>query len=132
MKTTVYVAGSSREIPRVKAAVARLEAAGLSVPCRWWDAFEAGATNEGLTSRQRLAAATHDYAAIATANVVLVLASEHRSDPRTELGIAIGLNRPRIIVVHPEAHIRGVFAALVEQAVSDEAAVDAIIKEAQT
>lgn len=85
----VYVAGSSREIPRVREAVRMLDAAGLVA--HWLDAVEKfGSQGDALTDEQRAACAESDLQAIDGADAILVLWPETPSvGVYVELGYAL-------------------------------------------
>lgn len=91
----VYVAGSSREIPRVREAVRLLDAAGLIAIAHWLDAVEKfGSQGDALTDQQRATCAASDLESIDHADAVLVLWPETPSvGAYIELGYALGRAR---------------------------------------
>jgi hypothetical protein len=111
----VYVAASSREMPRARWAMDALRAAGVRITCDWVAAIEAaGAANEGLTDEQRRRYASEDLYGLRLADVVWLLAPETPSAGAwVELGYAMAWRHLRIVVSGP-SRVRCVFAALAD------------------
>ena len=88
----VYVAGSSRELPRVREAVWALGMAGVTALDAWLsDVEQHGSAGAGLTDEQRAACAARDLRDIDAADAVLVLWPETPSvGAYVELGYAMG------------------------------------------
>lgn len=121
----VYLAGSSRELDRVRRVAASLESAGVEIECRWWETVEADIASGGF---DRAAIAREEVLAIRRADAMLVLASPHRSDSYVEMGLGMS-HAYSVHVAHPDASVRGIFASLCFEHESDEAAVNAIVEE---
>lgn len=117
----VYVAGSSREIPRVRAAMDALRDAGLVVIGDWTRAVESfGSGGDALTDEQRANCANDDLDAIDDARAILVLWPETPSaGAYIELGYALGRvrsnldDRPAVFIVGGNSiwhsYVRGLF-----------------------
>lgn len=128
MSISVYVAGSSREIPRVRRAMDTLRAAGLRIALDWTAEWR---PLDDMTASERLSASRRCTAAIEWADAFLFLAPAMRSDAIAELGVAYsaryhGAARPEIFAAGPLA-ARGIFAARGYEYERDEDAVAAII-----
>lgn len=95
-----YVAASSTEMDRARAAMRALEAAGVRVTSTWPDAIEAaGTANEGLDNAARLLAAETCLQQVAAADVLLLLVPPGPSGIGcgVELGYAMAWRNKRII-----------------------------------
>lgn len=121
-----YVAASSTEMDRARAAVRALRLAGYAV-YDW--TVEHRPTSDTTRSERRDAEAAC-LGALIPADVVLVLAPTVRSDALVEMGIAIGRAQMgaahRIVVAGPPV-ARGIFAESLEHYDSDVEAIAAIV-----
>lgn len=104
-----YVAGSSRELPRVRAAMTALRMSGIEVTLDWTEGAEGWPALVEMSESARLDAARADLSAIDRADVVLVLASPHRSECMVEMGYAMG-QLIDVVIAGPLAD-RGIFGA---------------------
>ena len=105
----VYVAGSSKELPRVRAAMTALRMSDVEVTFDWTEGAESWPPVESLSPGARAHAARLDVGAIDRADVVLVLASPHRSECMVEMGYAMG-QLIDVVIAGPLAD-RGIFGA---------------------
>lgn len=89
----VFVAGSSREPGRVRAAFDAVRAAGHEVALDWLAVIDAhdGRANEGLTEYERIVASNNDLQAIRESNLFwyLLPEGEDSKGARTEFGYAL-------------------------------------------
>lgn len=124
--TSVYVAASSAEMERARAAIRALRLAG----CEVYDWTLEHVPTPETTRTQRRDAERACTEALVEAEVVLVLAPTVRSDALVEFGIAIGrrsMGSPvRIVVAGPVA-ARGIFAESCEVYESDVEAIAAVV-----
>jgi nucleoside 2-deoxyribosyltransferase len=125
--TRVYVAGASKEMPRVEAAIAAVRYAGGEITEDWPAAIRAaGAANEGLTQAQRTEAAVADLRGVETADVVWLMVPEAQTAGAwVEMGYAIALGRR--VIVSPVAN-RCIFGALCEEYATDEDAMREVVR----
>jgi len=126
---SVYVAGSSAEIDRARAATERLRAAGLVVVSTWPDVVAAvGDANPPDASRKdRAEWARTDLDEVTVADIVLLLCP-HESAGRgayLEAGYALRQGKPVYAAGRTE---QSVFCALMSEHVLDEDAIDAIVE----
>lgn len=106
----VYVAGSSREIPRVREAVRLLFEAGLIADANWINAVEKfGSQGATLSDRERAECAASDLESIDIADAIMVLWPETPSvGAYVELGYALGrVKHARDSVLQPVILIVG-------------------------
>lgn len=113
MSVRCYVAASSRELDRARAAMTALRLHGVTIALDWTQGWRPTAA---MTFEERVAAAREDHRAIRHADIVLVLAPSVRSDALTEMGLALGMalacpSMMRVVVAGP-VEARGIFAAL--------------------
>lgn len=108
MTCRVYLAGASRELPRVLKMVNLLEASGLVVIThRWFDAVQAWGIGKDaeLTLDQRRTHALTDFRGVDTADVFWCLWPEKYSHGcALELGYALGRNFAATVVSGKRAH----------------------------
>lgn len=128
MTLRVYIAASSREMDRARAAMFALRAWGCEITEDWVAAIEAaGAANEGLSDEDRRRYAGADLRGVADADVFWLLAPETPSAGCwVEMGYALshttwGQSPARIIVSGP-GRARCIFAALADVEVDTDAA----------
>lgn len=136
MTLRVYVAGSSAEPQRVRAAMDAARGAGCELTEDWLAAMEeAGTANEGLTHEQRRRYALADLRGLEAADVLWVLAPEtHSIGVWVELGYALAGRAwgamPGGIVVSGPASARSIFCALADRECPTDAAGLAAVLEA--
>lgn len=96
-KVKIYVAGASREIPRVLEAVKWLDKyGGFEVTGRWWEAVEVNGgpgNDHALTREQRDDHAVADLSAVSSAEIVWGLwpTARHSEGMPLEVGYALAL-----------------------------------------
>lgn len=121
----VYIAGSSRELARVRAVADAIDAMpDMEITERWWVGAEAWA---GLDSEQSdkaaKKAALSCIGGVSGADVlVMLMPSTASGGSMVELGLALGLGTP--IIVSDTVKHRTVFCSLAEHVVSDELVPD--------
>ncbi len=96
----VYVAGSSRELDRVRLAMDKLRFAGVAITHDWTDSvLEVGSANpEGATQADRAQWAWEDLRGVKDADILWVLWPDYVSAGAcVELGYAFALNK-RVII----------------------------------
>ncbi|HEX6239984.1 MAG TPA: hypothetical protein VFZ61_03785 [Polyangiales bacterium] len=101
MKIPVYVAGASRELPRVQRYVELLESSGLvQITHRWFDAVAAWGVGRDaeLTLEQQANHAADDLTGVMDAALVWVLWPEnHSAGAFIEFGFAYGRAIPLVV-----------------------------------
>ena len=102
MSLRVYVAGSSREIPRVRAAHRALREAGFELAYDWTHGVEAavarGVSEDAMPDGEAHAVATRDLAGVNAADVVWLLAPEQPTRGAwVELGVADALGSDIVV-----------------------------------
>lgn len=116
MKCRVYLAGASRELPRVLRYVRLLEASGLVVlTYRWWDAVAAHGVDKDseLTKEEARRHASADLRGVESADVLWCLWPEVFSVAAPlELGYALG-RRTATVVSGAKSH-ECIFTALAD------------------
>lgn len=133
MSLSVYVAGSSDEMPRVRRAMERVRAAGMTVAHDWVLSIEdAGgiANDEHAESWARRALAKECLYAVARANALWLLAPEtgHGRGAFVELGYALSFDRMDYrVIVSGRRHACSIFTALGIEVVEDDRALDCLI-----
>lgn len=105
-----YVAASSREIPRARAAMDALRAAGVRITHDWIPsveaAFAAGITEAKADDARAYEAASADMRGVVTADVLVFLAPTDTSKMAwSELGAALALGIP-CVVAHDDEERR--------------------------
>lgn len=116
----IYVAGSSREMPRVERMAKRAESLGLSITWPWWiqiqQSIARGLLDSDLSTPDQAAHASCDLAGIDRASIVWVLhPTEGISEGASiEYGYALHArkSRPLTVVVSGPAAERSLFASL--------------------
>lgn len=93
----VYIAGSSKEIPRVRKWIAAMRAAGYEITCDWTDDVEAAMKlGRPPTDDEARPLAIMDMNGVLNASILWMLRPERvETESRgahTEIGIAIGWN----------------------------------------
>jgi nucleoside 2-deoxyribosyltransferase len=106
----IYVAASSREIPRARAVMADLRAAGYVITHDWVpgveDAMSRGITEAKADDTHAFAAAFADLRGVADAEALVFLAPTDTSKMAwAEFGYALALNIP-CVVAHDDADKR--------------------------
>ncbi len=101
-KPRVYVAASSREIPRASSVMAKLESAGFIITHNWipgvLDAFAKGIAESKSDDAHAESAARADLDGVAAADLLVFLAPTDTSKMGwTELGYALALGIPCIV-----------------------------------
>lgn len=129
MSLKVYVAGSSGEIDRAKAATAALRAAGVVVVSTWPEVVEAvGDANPPTASREeRLGWALEDLRQVELADVVLLLCPWESAGRGAylEAGYALGLDIP---VVAAGRTLQSVFCSCFSEHETDAAAIAEVVR----
>lgn len=133
--TKSYVAGSSKELPRCRAAMELLAFAGVKQTVDWISAIQKdGVANEGLDEAKRRRYAEDDFRGVAEAEIIWLLASDKPTTGSwVELGIVLALERvqaaptnmdgetySRIIVVSGAARHRCIFASMADYEFDDD------------
>ena len=110
----VYVAGSSREMDRARAAMDYVRELGGVITFDWVAEIErVGSANDGLTDEQRRSSAAADLEGVEACDVFWLLAPETPSTGAwVELGIALGLRESIRIIVSGPGSKRSIFSAL--------------------
>lgn len=127
----VYVAASSREMDRARAAMTALRMHGVEVTVDWVAAIEAaGAANEGLSDEDRQRYAREDLDGVCVADVVwLLMPTTPTAGAYVELGYALArrevqddsdCTRTPIVISGPGQE-RCIFAALADRCVATDA-----------
>lgn len=101
MTPRVYVAGSSAEPLRAKAAAEKLRELGIEIHHPWWEqVLDIGPQNDSKDRQSCVEWARGDIAAVIQAEAVLFLGSaEHNSrGAHVELGVAIAASTPVVLV----------------------------------
>ena len=125
-----YLAGAFSERPRVRAMMARLREAGITISHDWTADPPPGVTSDAeLTSEQRLKLAHEDLDGVILAEVVWLLAPTERGSCGSwvEFGHALGRSGITTIVSGPEWR-RSIFTELADYRFeSDEKALVALL-----
>lgn len=125
MTLRIYVAGSSRELERVRAAQRMAERLGCVITHDWTRDVEvnreAGIADADLPKQERMRHAWIDMMAIDSADIVWVLAPETQSTGCwVELGVALVWPEERLaLIVSGPGSRRSIFASFAEEYASD-------------
>lgn len=109
MKAKVYVAASSHELPRARAVMRALEAAGFIITWDWTDSVEAkiaaGVAEAKMDDAECEACARRDLQGVAEADALVFLAPNGTSKMGwLEVGFALALGIP-CITAHPSGEV---------------------------
>jgi nucleoside 2-deoxyribosyltransferase len=128
----IYVAASSRELPRVRRVMSELRAAGYVITHDWVPGVEAamerGITEAKADDTHAFAAAHADLQGVADANCLVFLAPTESSKMAwSELGYALALNIP-VVVAHDDRDKRNqsIVTRLAHRHCTDEDIVHAV------
>lgn len=129
-KARVYVAGASRELDRVKAMVAKLEASGLvEITSRWFDAVEAWGVGRDaeLTDDQARGHALADLQGVSEAELIWFLwPQNHSAGAFVEFGYALSLKNNTVLV--SGEHSACIFTRLADfRSTTDENALELVL-----
>jgi len=124
---SIYIAGSSAEVERVRYWTSAAERAGWEITLDWLRVMDTVAREDRLLADvDRQMHARDAWHAIHRADVYWLLAPEEPSiGAWTELGLAIAAGRVEVIASGPASR-RSIFAALAEEFATDHSAFEAI------
>lgn len=130
MTLRIYIAASSREVERVRAAQAAVAARGWTLTLDWLTPMlaniEAGRPDAALGDEEAAEYARADLAAIASADVLWLLApTQPTKGAYVELGYALGTRRVPVVVSGPRTSI---FEALGACVTTDAEAPEMIVR----
>jgi hypothetical protein len=109
----IYIAGSSSDLARVKAAADAAEAAGYTITEKWWETVEKNGTNPPNASRaDKRKWSEQCLRGVAKADIVWVLAPPTGSTIGAwiEFGYAIGGNTKKLTAI--SGNVTSIFTAM--------------------